>query len=348
MTLGAKLWGGKVDRYFNRVSSLAGLREIAADAGHDLGAAMHLVGLDHGLLHRPEERVTFETFCALLEHCAESWAMPDLGLRMAPYQHLDILGPVALVTRMEHDLRGAINAIINNLVIHSNALIAALEEDGVATVTLDSQSAPAGTRQYMLLAMGACRNVLEQAASAKISFIEVTFRHDMLGMQTAVSAYFRCPVRFGAERNALSFDSVLLDRTVEQSDTAYHAIIERYLTTAQNEVAGRMRDTVSAEIARQMEFGACSLESVAQRLRIEPRSMQRRLRREGFAFRGLVDEWRRVRALSLIAHTWLPLSEVSLALGYSDQSIFSRAFRRWYGETPLVYRNKNTANGAPS
>ena len=336
-----------MDRYYNRASSLTGLREAADAAGHDLGAAMHSVGLSLDLLRRPEERIGFEKFCALLEHCATEWAMPDLGLHMAPYQHLEILGPVALVTRMERDLRGAITAMNNNLVIHANALIAALEEDTVASIILDSQQAPAGTRQYMLLAMGACRNVLEQAARTEIDLIEVTFRRELRGVQSAASAYFGCPVRFGAERNALSFDRALLDRSTEQSDTAYHAIIERYLRTAHSEVAGRMRDTVSAEIARQMEFGPCTLESVARRLRIEPRSMQRRLQREGVAFRDLVDDWRRTRALSLVTNTWLPLSEVSLALGYSDQSIFSRAFLRWYGKTPLAYRNKGMANSSP-
>lgn len=250
---------------------------------------------------------------------------------------------------MERNLRGAITAMTDNLVIHSNALVAALEEEGdVATLTLDSQPMPAGIRQYTLLAVGVSRNVLEQAAKTKIDLIEVTFRHDKGGAQAAARAFFRCPVRFGAERNAISFDRAVLDRPIEQSDTAYHAIIERYLATARNEVAGRMRDAVSAEVARQMEFGICTLESVAQRLRIEPRSVQRRLQREGVAFRDLVDEWRRMRALSLVTHTRLPLSEVSLALGYSNQSIFSRAFQRWYGETPLAYRNKDAAMGMVS
>ena len=38
----------------------------------------------------------------------------------------------------------------------------------------------------------------------------------------------------------------------------------------------------------------------------------------------------------------MPLSEISLALGYSDQSIFSRAFQRWHGMRPLAYRKQLT------
>lgn len=331
-----------MDRYFNRASSLAGLRELAAERGADLGKLMNSVGLTVDLLRKPEERIAFGKVCALFEICAEAWAMPDFGLRLAPYQHLEILGPVALVTKMERDLRGAIRAMTENLVIHSNALFAAMEEEGdVATLTLDAQPVPPGTRQYMLLSVGAARNVLEQAGETKIDLIEVSFRHDESGARSAARSFFRCPVRFGAERNAICFERTVLDRPIERSDTGYHAIIERYLATTRHEVSGRTRDTVGAEIARQMEFGTCTLESVAQRLRVEPRSLQRRLQREGVAFRELVDEWRRARALSLVTHTRLPLSEVSLAVGYSDQSIFSRAFQRWYGETPLTYRHRN-------
>jgi AraC-like DNA-binding protein len=92
-----------------------------------------------------------------------------------------------------------------------------------------------------------------------------------------------------------------------------------------------------------MELGSCSLESVAQSLRLEPRSLQRRLKAEGLSFSGLLDDWRRARALSLITHTRLPLSQVSEAVGYADQSVFTRAFQRWYGASPLAYRYRDAA-----
>ena len=89
-----------------------------------------------------------------------------------------------------------------------------------------------------------------------------------------------------------------------------------------------------------MEFGSCTLETVAQRLRTQPRSLQRRLKQEGTSYRDLIDAWRRDRALVLITQTRLPLSQVSLALGFADQSVFSRAFQRWHGQVPLAVRQK--------
>ena len=173
--------------------------------------------------------------------------------------------------------------------------------------------------------------------------VEVSFRHDRGASARAVAAYFACPVRYGAERNALSFERGVLDRPIERSDLAYHPLIRRYLATARAELKAGFSDDVRAEIARQMELGNCTLESVARGLRMTPRSLQRRLQAEGLSFRDLIDEWRRARALALVAHTRLPLSEVSQALGYSEQSVFSTAFRRWYGGTPLRYRAQGVA-----
>lgn len=338
-----------MERLYIRASSLTGIHSVAEEVGRDLRAVMRSVGLGTDLLRKPEERIQFSAHCALLEKCAEEWELPDLGLRVAPYQHLEVLGPVGLVTRMERDLRDAVTAVANNLVIHSNALTVVPEERGdVASVILDVQPVPAGTRQYTLLAVGVTRNILEQAGKARIDFLEVTFRHNMGGARRAVERYFGCPVRFGAERNALYFDRATLDRPIETSDTAFHSIIQKYLTSARRDISGRTSDSVRDVIARQMELGSCTLESAARSLRIEPRSLQRRLKQEGLAFRDLIDEWRRGRALTLITHTRLPLSEVSLAVGYSDQSIFSRAFQRWYGDTPLAYRNKDAALAAAS
>lgn len=335
-------------RYFNRASSLRGLRDLAAEAGADLAPVMRKIGLRADLLRKPEERVEFAAICALFEQCALDWNMPDLGLRMAPFQHLDMLGPVALVTRMSSDLREALTSMTANLIIHSNAIVATLEEEAdTAALTIEVQPVPSGTRQYSFASVGVARNVLEQAGTGRVDLVEVLFSHDAAEVRGTAESIFRCPVRFGSERNALYFDRSALDRPIERSDVAYHALIERYLTTARREVAGRASDEARFEIARQMEFGGCTLESVAQSLRLEPRSLQRRLKREGLTFRDLVDGWRRTRALSLVTNTRLPLGEVSLALGYSEQSIFSRAFQRWYGKAPLAYRYEDAAPAGP-
>jgi AraC-like DNA-binding protein len=337
-------------RYYTRASKLTGLAQIAAERGAALYPIMRELGLDPVLLRSPEMAIASGAFCELLRRCATAWDLPDVGLRMARYQQIDVLGPVALVTRMEHTVRGAVRAIVGNLILHSNAVVAVLEEiegsDTASLILSRRDDAPEG-RENTELIMAQAKIVIESVADAPLHLVEVAFLHGKGSSARAVAAYFGCPIRYGADRNALSFDRALLDRPIERSDLAYHALIKRYLITARAELRGGLSEDVRAEIARQMELGHCTLESVAQSLRMPPRGLQRRLQAKGLSFRDLVDEWRRSRALALVTNTRLPLSEVSEALGYSEQSVFTQAFRRWYGGTPLRYRAQNVAAAVP-
>ena len=191
--------------------------------------------------------------------------------------------------------------------------------------------------------MAQAKLILDAVAEGPVPLVEVSFRHERGESARAVAAYFGCPVRYGAERIALCFDRAVLDRPIERTDLAFHGIIKRYLTTARAEVAESVVDEARREVARLMELGTCTLENVARSLKLSPRSLQRQLKDEGATFGDLVDGWRRERALALVTHTRLPLSEVSEVLGYSEQSVFTKAFRRWYGGTPLRCR----AEGAP-
>lgn len=72
---------------------------------------------------------------------------------------------------------------------------------------------------------------------------------------------------------------------------------------------------------------------------MHPRTMQRRLEREGVSYRAVLDQARYVRARELIVwHRDVSLTEIAYELGYGDQAAFSRAFRRWSGEPPSALR----------
>lgn len=333
--------------YYTRASKLTGLVQIGMDRGANVPGLMCAVGLDPDVLKRPEIAIDYGRFCQLLQRCALAWDLPDLGIRMIRHQAIDFLGPVALVTKMEATVRGAIQAILTNLVIHSNATVAALEEEGnTASMILNRREDAPDGRENAELVMAQGKLVLDTVAAMPVDLFEVSFLHHRGASASAVSAHFECPIRYHADRYALSFDRRLLDRPTEKSDTAYHALIKRYLATAHGEMPGGAKETVRAEVARQMEFGQCTLANVAQALRTSPRNLQRGLQADGTSFRDLVDDWRRKKALLLVTNTRLPLSEVSEALGYAEQSVFSQAFRRWYGNPPLSYRTMPLAQSA--
>ena len=84
--------------------------------------------------------------------------------------------------------------------------------------------------------------------------------------------------------------------------------------------------------------GGCSAEKVAGLLAMHRRTLARRLSAEGTAFSIMADEGRFEIARQLIDHTDIPLAQIAAALDFSEASAFTRAFRRWSGQTPSAWR----------
>lgn len=83
-----------------------------------------------------------------------------------------------------------------------------------------------------------------------------------------------------------------------------------------------------------------TIRQMAQLADMSVRSFQRRLANEEVVFSELVQTVRRDLALELLADDSLPLEEIAARLGYSKASNFSRAFQRWTGKSPMVFRRE--------
>ena len=66
--------------------------------------------------------------------------------------------------------------------------------------------------------------------------------------------------------------------------------------------------------------------------------MQRRLTAEGTSFQLLLDDTRRELAQHYLGQKTVSLADIAYLLGFSDQSSFFRASRRWFGSSPRDYR----------
>jgi len=93
-----------------------------------------------------------------------------------------------------------------------------------------------------------------------------------------------------------------------------------------------------------------SIQFVAESMEMSARSLQRKLSQQGFKFQDILDDVRLRRAKQLL-QTPMLLAEVAFLLGYSEQSSFQNAFKRWTGTTPEVWRQTEAAepakNGPP-
>ena len=67
--------------------------------------------------------------------------------------------------------------------------------------------------------------------------------------------------------------------------------------------------------------------------------MQRRLKEHETTFRFLLDSVREMVAKQYIENPMNRMSDIAFLLGFSEQSAFSRAFKKWTGKSPVEYRN---------
>jgi AraC-like DNA-binding protein len=95
-----------------------------------------------------------------------------------------------------------------------------------------------------------------------------------------------------------------------------------------------VREAIDAEL----RGGQPKLESIARRLGMSARTLQRRLRDHNVVFNDVLDELRFRAAKSYLAQEDVAGTEVAYLLRFAEQSSLNRAFKRWSGQTPMEYR----------
>lgn len=156
---------------------------------------------------------------------------------------------------------------------------------------------------------------------------------------------FRCPVSFEADGNRIVWPHALIETRLEGANPELARHSEALLTTY---LAGIHKDNTVAQVraclADLLPRGEPSQAQVAQQLNCSVRTLQRRLSGQQASFTDLLDRTRHELALSHLADPACSISEVAYLLGFADTSNFTRAFRRWTGQSPTEHRR---ASGSP-
>jgi YesN/AraC family two-component response regulator len=105
-------------------------------------------------------------------------------------------------------------------------------------------------------------------------------------------------------------------------------------------------DRLRRLIREELCGGRPTLEHLAGRLHMSGRTLHRRLGEEGTTFRQVVTDVRRELAERHLRERRLAIGEIGFLLGFSEASVFHRAFKRWTGWRPLAYREAHAAGRA--
>jgi len=86
-----------------------------------------------------------------------------------------------------------------------------------------------------------------------------------------------------------------------------------------------------------------TLQEVSSLLHVTPRSLQRKLSKEGTNFQEIISQVQKQRAIVLLKNMQLSISEIAYMLGYTEPSTFTRAFKSWTGKTPSEYLDQSSS-----
>ncbi len=94
-------------------------------------------------------------------------------------------------------------------------------------------------------------------------------------------------------------------------------------------------------LSRTLCDGRPRLSDLARHLAVSQRSLQAKLNEEGTTYQAVLDSVRQQLATAYLEDDTMSLAEITFLLGYADQSAFNHAFRKWAGDSPPRYRERN-------
>jgi AraC-like DNA-binding protein len=199
------------------------------------------------------------------------------------------------------------------------------------------EGALAGINKFVRLAIGDSHEALH---------IEV--EHDPGPQSLACESQFKLPIRVNQARNAVVFQSSLLDRPLPGSVPGLHQRAQELIA---QQLPAEEPDSITAQLEgifrRHPSLLGQGIERMAERLTLHPRTLQRRLHAEGQVFADIQARCRHDIAVVTLKEGRVDIEALSEQLGFSDRHSFTRAFRRWTGLAPSEYRRQHQAHGLP-
>jgi AraC-like DNA-binding protein len=149
----------------------------------------------------------------------------------------------------------------------------------------------------------------------------------------------RAPLRFSAPQNLMVFDAESIERRLDSGNpelARYNDVIalQHLKGIERDDIQGRVREV----LLQRLEGREPSQEEIAERLHMSARTLQRKLADSGTTYKELLDETRHALALAYLSAPQHSVNEVTYLLGFSSGSCFTRAFRRWTGQSPTHWR----------
>lgn len=151
--------------------------------------------------------------------------------------------------------------------------------------------------------------------------------------------YWEVPVRLGQRTTGFR----LATGVWELPNQGANPMLQQTLRTVAEQVEIKQFEeapliyAIRTRLPEALREGQFSADDIAQELGLSRRTLQRRLSSENITFQQLLDLYRQEQAMQMLQNGETSMVDVAYALGYTEQSSFNRAFRRWTGQSPSTW-----------
>ena len=281
----------------------------------------------------------YDFFAALSLRDPEGLSLP---LRIGATMRSDDYGAFGLAWKSAPDLRGSYirSERYGRVLGGAEAYMLEQTRDGFFFNLEKVGDGRLGQQLSNEASMSAVDVISKEVSTAAFAPLAVFFKHSPRGDVTVYNDHFGCPVHFDSGRDALLVSEDSIDAPNKLGDDTIASFFDQHL---EQELADLAEDqTLEQDVRRVvttlLSEGVPTLSLIASELGLGTRTLQRRLSDNGHSFQSVVDLARKDLAQRLLRETSYGLAEIAFLTGFAEQSGFTRAFKRWAGQTPRSYR----------
>jgi AraC-like DNA-binding protein len=307
----------------------------------DIDAFLRSLGVDPETVLSPDTRLPIETYLLIQDEAAEYVHDPYFGLHMGEFAEpgsWSILGYMMMNCRNLGEAiekSGRYSRIIGNLI---DARVQP-RFNKAKVVFFTPPHAPKMSRHCFESTFSSSVRMMRSLTGVDLSPLEVTFIYPEPASRSEYERIFRCPVRFGQKENSFTVDPKIANIPIRMANPGLLEYFERY---AQDFLAEMDRDdehtrAVTKIILSKLDDEDLSIHKVAREMALSVRTLQKRLEDEGVLFSDLHKDIRHRLAQKYLRENYT-VEQITYLLGFSEPSVFRKAFKKWSGVTPREYR----------
>jgi AraC-like DNA-binding protein len=320
---------------------LAGLEVI----GLDPGALCRAAGIGEGELAAPDGMLPGEAFGRLWQE----------AFRLAPREDLPtevgLAIPFGAFGALDY-LAGSsptVEAAFHSLQSHFRQVASMVLEIGVDRATADVRIVNPETFEgqaisdEMTIAIFVGRFRGDAVTAFRPSAIRLA--RPLPRAPTRHAALLGAPVTFGCSTAGLEIPLSSWKAPMRRADPALQETLRQLASRLElGAQADDLTLALRARLRTLLPAGQADAASVARTMGLSERTLGRRLQERGTTWRGVLDAFREAEAERLLASGRIPFSDVAFRLGFSDQTAWNRAFRRWKGMSPTEWRQARSGS----